>query len=76
MTTIVLAHPTEQHPKFQVFAVYDAHDVHRAFGAQEFADRDEAERAASVMMITSAGWSKWARGSAEAGSPRCSNCSC
>ncbi len=51
MTTIVLAHPTEHHPKFQVFAVYDAHDVHRAFGAQEFADRDEAERVASVMMV-------------------------
>ncbi len=41
----------EPGPKFQVFAVYDAHDVHRAFGAQEFADRGEAERAASVMMV-------------------------
>ncbi len=50
MTTIVLTHPTEQHPKFHVFAVYDAYDVHRVFDAQEFAARDEAERAARKMM--------------------------
>ena len=50
MTTIVLVHPTEQLARFLVFAAYDAPDVHRVFAAQEFADRDEAERAAGRMM--------------------------
>jgi hypothetical protein len=50
MTTIVLAHPTEQRTKFQVFAVYDADDVHRVFGAQEIADREDAELFARKMM--------------------------
>jgi hypothetical protein len=50
MTTIVLAHPTEQRAHYQVFAVYDAPDVHRVFAAQELTDRDEAERAARKMM--------------------------
>ena len=36
MTTIVLAHPSEHYRRFQVFAVYEAPDVHQAFGAQEF----------------------------------------
>ena len=50
MTTVVLAHPTEQRARFQVFAVYDAHDVHRVFSAQDFVDREEAERVAHKMM--------------------------
>jgi hypothetical protein len=50
MTTVVLAHPTEQRARFQVFAIYDADDLHRVFAAQEFADRDEAERVARKMM--------------------------
>jgi len=50
MTTIVLAHPTQKHASFQVFAIYDAPDVHRVFASEEFAVRDEAERAAREMM--------------------------
>ena len=50
MTTIVLARPNERCPRFQVFAVYDAPDVHRAFGLQETSSRDEAERVAHDMM--------------------------
>ena len=50
MTTIVLAHPNERCPRFQVFAVYDAPDVHWAFGLQELKSRDEAERVAHKMM--------------------------
>jgi hypothetical protein len=52
MTTIVLTHPSEHCPRFQVFAVYDAPDAHRAFGLQETSSRDEAEKAARQMMET------------------------
>jgi hypothetical protein len=50
MTTIVLAHPTQERARFQVLAIYDAPDMHRVFAALEFAVRDEAERAAREMM--------------------------
>jgi len=50
MTTIVLAHPTGQHPKFQVYVVYDAPGVHRAFAAKDFTHREEAEQVAHGMM--------------------------
>ena len=50
MTTIVLAHPSEHCPQFQVFAVYDAPDVHHVFGAQEFHGREEAEWHARHLM--------------------------
>ena len=52
MTTIVLIHPSEHCPQFQVFAVYDAPDVHHVFGLEEISDRDEAEHVARQMMET------------------------
>jgi len=50
MTTIVLTHPSEHCPRFQVFAVYEAPKVHHAFALQEVIGRDEAEEAARQMM--------------------------
>ena len=50
MTTIVLAHPNEHCPRFQVFGVYDGPDDRFTFAVQEFDDRDEAERVARKMM--------------------------
>jgi len=50
MTTIVLAHPNERCPRFQVFAVYEAPDVHHAFALEEISSRDEAEHLARHMM--------------------------
>jgi hypothetical protein len=44
MTTIVLAHPIERRPRFQVFGVYDAPDGHHVFALEEIRTRDEAER--------------------------------
>ena len=52
MTTIVLAHPSERYPRFQVFAIYEAPNMHQAFGAQEFDARGDAERVARQMMET------------------------
>ncbi len=50
MTTIVLTHPSEHLPRFQVFAVYDAPDVHHVFALQELSGREEAENVARQMM--------------------------
>jgi hypothetical protein len=50
MTTIVLAHPGEHCPRFQVFAIYEAPNVHHVFALQEIAVRDEAEHLARQMM--------------------------
>ena len=50
MTTIVLAHPNEHCLRFQLFAVYDAPDVHHVFGVEEISSRDEAEQRAREMM--------------------------
>ena len=50
MTTIVLTHPNEHCPTFQVFGVYDGPREHRTFAVQEVAARDEAERVAQKMM--------------------------
>jgi hypothetical protein len=36
MTTIVLAHPNERCPRFQLFAVYEAPDVHLHLTSVEF----------------------------------------
>ena len=52
MTTIVLIHPSDHCPQFQVFAVYDAPDVHHVFGVEELSNRDEAEQRAHEMMET------------------------
>ena len=52
MTTIVLAHPTERCPRFQVFGVYEAPNVHRVFALEHISTRDEAELAAFEMMET------------------------
>ncbi len=52
MTTIVLAHPNERCPRFQVFGVYEAPDVHHVFGLEEISSRDEAEDTAHKMMET------------------------
>jgi hypothetical protein len=50
MTTIVLAHPNERCPRFQVFGIYEAPDVHHVFALEEISTRDEAERVARQMM--------------------------
>lgn len=50
MTTIVLAHPTDRCPRFQVFGVYQGPNERFTFAAQEFSVRDEAEQAAQKMM--------------------------
>jgi hypothetical protein len=50
MTTIVLTHPNESCPRFQVFGVYDGPREHRTFAVQEFVKRDDAERVAHKMM--------------------------
>ena len=50
MTTIVLAHPNDRCPRFQVFGVYDGDDDHFVFNLQEFDDREGAERVAGKMM--------------------------
>jgi hypothetical protein len=50
MTTIVLAHPNQHCPRFQVFGVYDSPDKHFTFAAWEFEDRDTAERVARKLM--------------------------
>lgn len=52
MTTIVLAHPNERCPWFQVFCVYDAPDVHHVFAVEEISNRDEGEQRAQQMMET------------------------
>ena len=50
MTTIVLADPNKQCPRFQVFGVYDGPDDRFTFVVQEFDDRDKAERVARKLM--------------------------
>jgi hypothetical protein len=50
MTTIVLAHPSPQCPRFQVFGIHDGPGKHFTFGIQEFDVRDDAERFARRMM--------------------------
>ena len=52
MTTIVLAHPHERCPQFQVFAIYEAPGVHHVFAVQELDGRDDAEQRAGQMMDT------------------------
>ena len=52
MTTIVLAHPNERCPQFQVFGVYEAPNVHHVFAVEEISSRDEAEHVAHQMMQT------------------------
>ncbi len=50
MTTIVLAHPNEHCPRFQVFGVYDGEDDRFTFAVQEFDDQQRAERIAHRLM--------------------------
>jgi len=50
MTTIVLAHPDQHCPKFQVFGVYDGPDDRFTLAPEEFDDREKAERVARNMM--------------------------
>ena len=50
MTTIVLAHPNQHCPRFQVFGVYDSNDDRFTFAVQEFEDRDKAEQVARKLM--------------------------
>ena len=52
MTTIVLIHPNDHCNRFQVFAVYEAPNVHHAFALEEIGSRDDAEHAARQMMKT------------------------
>ena len=50
MTTIVLAHPNEHCPRFQVFGEYEASNEHYVFDVAEISVRDEAEHVAHKMM--------------------------
>ncbi len=50
MTTIVLAHPNERCPRFQVFGIYDGDDDRFTFAVQEFDDQEKAERVARKLM--------------------------
>lgn len=52
MTKIVLAHPCDRCPKFQVFGVYDGDNDGHTFGLQEFepGEQDRAERYARWLM--------------------------
>ena len=50
MTTIVLAHPNQHCPRFQVFGVYDGPDDRFTFAAQESDNREKAERVAHKLM--------------------------
>lgn len=50
MTTIVLAHPDQHCPRFQVFGVYHGPDDGFTFAAEEFDDREKAERVARKLM--------------------------
>ncbi len=52
MTTIVLAHPNQCCPRFQVFGVYEAPNVHHVFAVDEISTRGEAEQVARRMMET------------------------
>lgn len=52
MTTVVLIHPSEHCPTYQVFAVYDAPGVHHVFDIQEIDKREDAEWRARGMMET------------------------
>jgi hypothetical protein len=44
MTTIVLAHPNQHCPLFQVFGVYDGEDDRFMFDVREFEEREKAIR--------------------------------
>ena len=50
MTTIVLAHPNQHCPRFQVFGVYDGEDDRFVFDVREFQEPEKAERWASRMV--------------------------
>lgn len=50
MTTIVLAHPSQHCPHFQVFGVYDGFDDRFTFAVQEFDEQDRVERVARKLM--------------------------
>ncbi len=50
MTTIVLAHPNQRCPRFQVFGDYAAPNEHYVFAVAEISRREEAEYVARHMM--------------------------
>jgi hypothetical protein len=50
MTTIVLEHPNQHCPRYQVFGVYDGDDDRFVFDVREFDDGQKAERWAKRMM--------------------------
>jgi len=50
MITIVLAHPDQHCPKFQVFGVYVGLDDRFTLAPEEFDNREKAERVARNMM--------------------------
>ena len=50
MITIVLAHPSQHCPRFQVFGVYVGLDDRFTFAVQGFDDREKAERVARNLM--------------------------
>jgi hypothetical protein len=50
MTTIVLAHPSDRCPRFQVFGVYDGDDDRFVLDVREFDDGEKAERWARRMV--------------------------
>ena len=50
MTTIVLAHPSERSPRFQVFGEYEAPSEQYVFDVTDISSRDDAEQLACHMM--------------------------
>ena len=50
MTTIVLGHPNEHCPRFQIFGVYEGQDDRFVFGVRESEDQTAAKRIAHRMM--------------------------
>ena len=50
MTTIVLAHPNERCPRFQIFGEYEAPNEHYVFDVEQISSRDDAEQLARHMM--------------------------
>jgi hypothetical protein len=50
MTTIVLAHPDDRCPRFQVFGIYDGPDDRFVFAVHKFDEQERAEQVARKIM--------------------------
>ena len=52
MTTIVLAHPNQCCPRFQVFGIYEAPNVHHVFAVERSVPATKPNRLPAEMMET------------------------